>query len=236
MIRTILLDLDNTLLGNDMGTFLPAYFAALQKRMGHLVPGRNLPELMIASVQRIQAIRKPTHTHFVAFMNEFSRQIGHPPEVIQGSLDKFYEEDYPNLREYTQYRPEASKIVEHLLAQGYCLVIATNPLFPAVAIEQRLAWAGLSGLPIAHVTTMENSYFSKPNLNYYQDILTTIHCTPELTWMVGDDPINDIVPARTLGFKTWWISNQTNLNTGVECDQQGNLATFWQWLQAGGLS
>ena len=236
MIRTILLDLDNTLLGNDMTTFLPAYFTALQKRMGYLVPGRNLPDLMMTAVQHIRAVQKPTSTHFIAFMREFSRLVGRPVETVQRELDIFYQEDYPALQKYTQYRPEARPIVEYLLAEGYCLVIATNPLFPAKAIEQRLAWADLVDLPFAHVTHMENSYFSKPNLNYYQDILTTIHCTPELTWMVGDDPINDIVPARTLGFKTWWISNQTNLNTGVECDQQGNLATFWQWLQAGGLS
>ena len=96
---------------------------------------------------------------------------------------------------------------EVLSDEGYRVVIATNPLFPATAIEQRLDWAGVRDFPYALVTTMENSHFSKPNPRYYEEILAKIQSAPETTWMIGDNPTNDIIPARTLGLKTWWITD-----------------------------
>jgi FMN phosphatase YigB (HAD superfamily) len=129
-------------------------------------------------------------------------------------------------------------VVRRLLADGHQVVIATNPLFPAEAINQRMAWAGVNGFPYALVTTMENSRYFKPDPKYYQEILTKIDGSPQTTWMVGDDPVNDIEPARSLGISTWWITpnGSSSVKSPPKSDQQGSLSDFLAWIESGGLN
>lgn len=235
-VTTVLLDLDDTLLGNPMSRFLPAYFAALEQRLSHFMVGRDLRQMMHASVQVLQANQNPQVSNIEAFMADFVRRVGVPAEDIQQALLLFYKEDYPHLRQYTARRPEAREVVQYLLNKGLKVVIATNPLFPATAIEQRLAWAGIDHLAYTLVTTMENSHFSKPNPRYYQEILAKVDSLPEFTWMVGDDPKNDIIPAHQLGLKTWWVADAAQNNPQPSyCTKKGTLAEFLTWLKSGGL-
>ncbi len=237
-MTTILLDLDNTLLGNDMNDFLPPYFAALHERLSRWLGGRDLRQVMYASVQAMQTNDASDVTNMAAFMADFGPRLNRSPEALRAVLEEFYREDFPHLRQYTTVRPEAVAIVRRLLGDGHEVVIATNPLFPATAIEQRLAWADVGDFSYRLVTTMENSSFSKPNPAYYREILTKVEAEPALTWMVGDDPANDIGPAQAVGLKTWWITDALRPDDPrptVEPTQQGTLAQFVAWLEAGGL-
>lgn len=231
---TFLLDLDNTLLTNDMDSFLPPYFALAQKRLEPLARGKDLRQILVDSVQAVLANQEPTVTNMAAFMATFSRHLGHPAGRLQQILETFYREDYPHLRPYTGYRPEAPQVVRRLLAAGCTVAVATNPLFPAAAIQQRLNWAGVGDFPYARVTTMENSHFAKPDPRYYQEILRAVEAEPESTWMVGDNPVQDIVPAHKLGLKTWWITNEGRKMDEVvrpPCNRHGSLADFLMWLK-----
>jgi len=65
----------------------------------------------------------------------------------------FYANGYPALLQYTGYKPEAGWVVQRAFDLGYDVVSATNPLFPATAVEQRLIsqpanclWKTLSSL------------------------------------------------------------------------------------------
>jgi FMN phosphatase YigB (HAD superfamily) len=49
--------------------------------------------------------------------------------------------------------------------------------------------------------------------------------------MVGNDPVNDIAPARSLGLPTWWITNLAQPGQTVETTYQGTLAAFLAWIQ-----
>jgi len=235
---TFLLDLDNTLLTNDMNEFLPPYFALIQKRLQPLANGKDLRQILIDSVHTAVANQNPQVSNMTAFMADFTRRLGHPAETLQQVLETFYREDYPQLRQYTGYRPEAPQVVRRLLAGGCTVVVATNPLFPATAIEQRLDWAGVGDFPYALVTTMENSHFSKPDPRYYREILSAIDAEPESTWMVGDDVERDIFPAHKLGLKTWWITgegNEAEEPTRPPCDKAGSLAGFLASIETGHL-
>lgn len=234
-VTTFLLDLDDTLLGNSMSKFLPAYFATLQKRLSQTIKGKELQQEMIASAQVVQANQDPTLTNLDVFITDFAQRVDTNVEEVRALLTDFYQKDYPHLQQYTTFRPEAPQVVDYLLTANYSVVIATNPLFPATAIEQRLAWAGIDGRPYALVTTMENSHFSKPNPRYYQEILTKIGSQAQATWMVGDDPENDIEPAGQLGLKTWWVTtpHQSPAATATTPNKQGSLAQFLTWLKQG---
>lgn len=228
---TFLLDLDDTLLGNPMEKFLPPYFKALHQTLAPYAPGKNVQQLVIDAVHGAIGDQNGTVSNMDAFMERFCHDLGCRADTLQPALDQFYGHEYPKLQRFTIYRPEARQLVEFLLEAGSKVVVATNPLFPEVAIRQRLSWAGLADLPFSLITTMENSHFAKPSPQYYQEILTKVEAQPEQSWMVGDDPVNDIAPARMLGLQTWWITDSSPAPTDNRAPQQGSLADFLAMLK-----
>jgi len=231
-ITTFLLDLDDTLLGNPMSKFLPAYFAGLEKYLQKYAGNKTIRKIMAASVQALQANQDPRASNMDLFMADFSDRLGVSADELRSVLQLYYRQEYPHLQQYTTHRPEAAQIVKLLLSAGYEVIIATNPLFPETAIRQRMAWAGVDGFAYALVTTMENSHYSKPNPRYYQEILDKTKSVPQTTLMVDDDPENDITPAGSLGLKTWWITHNAahQAETATPSDYRGSLADFLEWV------
>ena len=86
--------------------------------------------------------------------------------------------------------------VEFLKANGVRRVLATNPIFPAVATRARIGWAGLRPEDFAYITTYENSRHCKPNPAYFADILAEIGCGPEECLVVGNDAEEDLAAAK----------------------------------------
>ncbi len=56
--------------------------------------------------------------------------------------------------------------------------MATNPIFPAVATESRIHWAGLLPEDFELYTTYKNIGYCKPNLDYYREILRRMYSCP----------------------------------------------------------
>ena len=112
------------------------------------------------------------------------------------------------------------------------LVLATNPLFPAVATLERIKWAGLVASDFEVITTYEDNYYCKPNLNYYREILKRINCRPEECLMVGNDAREDMVVEK-LGMDTYLLT-ECLINTeqeDISKFKSGNLQDFYQWIQ-----
>ena len=112
------------------------------------------------------------------------------------------------------------------------MVIATNPLFPAMAIEQRLEWAGVAGFPYQLVTTYENSRACKPNLLYYEQILESIGHHAEACLMVGEDDMDMV--AGHLGCATFFVPGpSTKLDPATpEPTYRGTLADLEALLKS----
>ena len=206
--KAILLDLDDTLLGNSMERFLPAYFGLLGTFAArHMPTERFLGELM-ACTRAAMTDLDPATTNRDVFWRVFrERNTDLCVDSLERELVGFYQNEFPRLREHTQPRPAAVELVKACQAAGLQVVVATNPIFPQLAIEHRLAWAGLEGLPFDLVTTYDNMHSTKPHLSYYQEILTWLDCPPEAAVTVGDDWGNDIEPALQLGMGAWWIGS-----------------------------
>ena len=85
-------------------------------------------------------------------------------------------------------------------------MLATNPLFPVVATESRIRWAGLKKEDFELVTTYENSRHCKPNPDYYKDIMEEIKVRPQECLMVGNDVKEDMI-AESLGMKVFLLTD-----------------------------
>jgi HAD superfamily hydrolase (TIGR01662 family) len=235
MIQSVLLDLDDTLLDNDMERFLPPYFAALGRRMVRFASPDKLTTMVLAATRAMLRNQDPTVTNQQAFEADFFPCLGHPESEVTPVIRTFYEDDFPALKRYTKRIPEARSLVQTLVDHGYDLVIATNPMFPRRAIEHRLSWAGVLDFPFKLITTYENSHFCKPNPRYYQEILDKLDCPPAQAIMVGDDFGNDIDPAAQVGLHTYWITDGTRDGSVAYSGLRGSLADCLQWIQLGGL-
>ena len=101
---------------------------------------------------------------------------------------------------------KAADIIRMLKSRGCRCVLATNPIFPAVATGARMQWAGLDCRDFDLVTTYENARYCKPNLDYYRAILTQIGETAENCVMVGNDVTEDMV-AKELGMQVFLLTD-----------------------------
>ena len=86
------------------------------------------------------------------------------------------------------------------------MVLATNPLFPAVATYSRIRWTGLTPEDFLLVTTYENATRCKPNPDYYLEILDKLGLVPEECLMVGNDAEEDMIAAQT-GMKVFLLTD-----------------------------
>ena len=69
-----------------------------------------------------------------------------------------------------------------------------------------MKWAGLYPEDFEIYTTYENSRFCKPNLKYYEWLLSEIGVSAEECLMVGNDVGDDMV-AESLGMKVFLLTD-----------------------------
>jgi len=233
---TLLLDLDDTLLGNDMGTFIPAYLDALGKHLSRQVPPEKMVPVLLAATQQMLENTRPDRTLKQVFDANFYPILGIDQPATEEQLEIFYAEAFPNLRNLTQFRPQAVELVEEALARGYQVGIATNPLFPLTAIVQRLDWAGLSAekYPLCLIPSFETFHFTKPNPAYFAEFLGQIGWPNGPVVMVGNDPDHDIRGAFGLELPVFWITDGESPipQEFPPPDAQGGLDDVLPWLDS----
>jgi FMN phosphatase YigB (HAD superfamily) len=214
IMTTLLFDLDDTLLDNNLDDFLPAYFKALAGTFApRLHPEKMLKELMIGSRFMLDNTR-PDLTLREAFNNHFFPALGIALKEWEGEFDRFYDTAFLQLEPLTRKRPRAIALVEWAFAQGYRVVIATNPLFPAKAIHHRLRWAGLAPekYPFALITSFETMHFTKSQPAYYAEILARLGWIDEPVVMIGDDQDFDVRSGREAGLTVFSLIEQGGID------------------------
>lgn len=236
MKLTLLLDLDDTLLVNDINQFLPVYLRHLSGALGHLAPADKLiPALMEATSAMVKNQRPDCRLKEV-FDSIFYPALQLNPSDVEEDIASFYSERFPQLQPLTQARPEAVDLVKQALARNYTIVIATNPLFPRTAILQRLEWAGLSPekYPFSLITSYERLHFAKPRPSFFAEILGHLGWPEHAALMVGDDLENDISGARKLGLPAFWVpKNKSRTNTGgYPPTVRGSLDEVLPWVDS----
>lgn len=235
-MTVLLLDLDDTLLGNSMDSFLPAYLQALGRRLAVYGDPGPIIQHLLAATRQMTANNRPDRTLAETFDAAFFPALNLPPPDLRRTFEAFYAQDFPALQRLTQTRPEAVPLVKEALRRGYLVGVATNPLFPATAIEQRLAWAGLppAEVPFALIPSYQTFHFSKPNPAYFAEFLAQLGWPEGPVLMVGDDPELDLLPARALGLAVFWVrpleQGPAPWHQGGDPPPQGGLADLLPWL------
>ncbi|MBC8098498.1 MAG: HAD-IA family hydrolase [Armatimonadetes bacterium] len=210
MIKAVLLDLDETLLRNPNQGFVGRYLELVDEFFTQRW-GQPISKPLFDSVRMMMtSVRDMQHSNAHLAFETIQQTTGDSLADIEAALDDFYRSflHYPALQSFTQPIPGAPDLIQYLKTNGYAVVIATNPVYPAEAIRQRLLWGGLSGdfADYAFVTHAENMHFAKPDPAYYAEILTRIGVEPDEALMVGDNLDYDIHPAAHIGLHTFHIA------------------------------
>lgn len=232
MINAVLFDLDDTLLDNHVGLFMPRYMDLLGEFLAHKVDPTRLGEALMAGTQAMFRNTDPEITLQQAFSGVFYAMIGIPQSDLLPDLDRFYRERFPLLQDLTRPIADAHRVVNLALQRRWKVAVATNPLFPLAAIEHRLAWAGLNSgdTPFDLVTSYESMHFTKPHPEYVAEALARIAASPAESLFVGNDPDDDIAPARALGLSTYRVSRGLDVNPAAQRGE-GTLQTLAENLE-----
>ena len=230
----LLLDLDDTLLGNAMPDFLPAYLKGLAGRMASVADPQKLVSTLLKATDWMVEDPRPDRTLEQKFDTVFFPGLDLNRPEVQHLIDTFYREDFPHLAALTRPVPGAGDVIAQALARGEGVAVATNPLFPRTAILQRLGWAGLSpeSVPFVLIPSYETFHFAKPNPAYYAEFLAQCGWPEGPVVMVGDDPEMDIEPARSLGLAVFWIAEAKSTWPGPGPEPpRGRLHDLLSWLE-----
>lgn len=203
-LKAILFDLDGTLIDVDLDKFIPGYLNLIANSLAHLIPPKKVVRALLKTSEIINN-NDGKITNEEAFINYFFPIEGYGWEDLQPIFDIFYQNKFPELRKFTKKKPEARKVMETVFSNGYKVVIATTPALPLTAIEQRLDWAGVGDFSYALITSVENSYATKPNLLYYELIFKYLKVSAQESIMVGDED-KDMVCAK-LGSQTFLVNS-----------------------------
>jgi FMN phosphatase YigB (HAD superfamily) len=239
-VALLLFDLDDTLLGNEMNTFVPAYLQALAKRLSVVAEPVALVNNLLAATRKMVENRNPSRTLEDVFDAEFYPSLGLIRQQVQETIDTFYGHDFPRLKALTHFKPQAVEIVQQLVKRGDHTAIATNPLFPRTAILQRLSWAGLpeDQIPFALIPSYETFHFAKPNPAFFAEFLAQLGWPKIPVVMVGNDPESDIWAARQIGLPVFWLTGDgsSEWHAAGDIPPQGELTDLIPWLDSSTIS
>ncbi len=231
----ILFDLDDTLLGNEMNNFIPAYLQSLAKRMAAVADPTELIKTLLMATRQMVDNLDPSLTLEDRFDTAFYPTLGLDRQDVQCIIDSFYEIDFPRLKDLTQVRPDSVKVVEQIIARGDQAAIATNPLFPSTAILQRLSWAGFPNAQAIFrlIPSYDTFHFAKPNPAYFAEFLAQLGWPNIPVVMVGNDIDMDIRAACQLDMPVFWISNGEAAKWCGEGDipPHGEITDLIPWLE-----
>ncbi len=206
MLDTILFDLDGTLAPFAQDAFIQAYFKALVSRVE---PMGYKPDVMVDALwQGVSAMigNDGGRTNRQIFWESFTQKLGIQAMALENILNDFYAREFDSVRTVLGETVDRGPLLRGLREKGYGLVLATNPIFPAVAVETRLGWVGLRPEDFDYVTTYENSRRSKPNPDYYRDILAHIGRRGERCLMAGNNPVDDMA-ALQAGISVYLVTD-----------------------------
>ena len=231
-IKVILFDLDGTLLPMDQDTFVKTYLGGMAKK---LAPHGYDPETMVKAVyagMKAMTCNDGSCTNETAFWRAFTGILGEQVKDDMPIFDDYYRNEFQDVKNICGFLPDAAKTVRALKEKGFRVALATTPMFPSIATESRIHWAGLEIDDFEIFTTYENYHFCKPSLNYYKEVVEKLGVKPEECLMVGNDVGEDMV-AEQLGMKVFLMPADliNKVDKDISVYPQGDFADLMKFVE-----
>lgn len=213
--KNVLYDLDGTLLPMDQDLFIKTYFKLLCKKLAQ--KGRNPEKVVEAVWAGTNAMMKNDGKKLNRdmFWDTYETFFGEGSREDRADTDTFYSNEFNQVSEIVHKNPIVTEVIEKVRAAGLRQALATQPVFPEVATRARVSWTGLDFSDFEYVSTYDNSYFGKPNPEYFKNFLEKLDMKPEETLMVGNDAVEDVAATKvgiTVFLITDFLENKKNVD------------------------
>ncbi|HEU23600.1 MAG: HAD family hydrolase [Mesoaciditoga sp.] len=185
-MKAFLFDLDGTLLLSDEEIFYDNYFKLVSSEFPEFDPKEFISA--INEIIKEMTFEDDLRNNYHKFMEKTGLRFRKDPFEFEKRFTDFYTGKFKLLKSLTLPNHE---LIEQMRKLDGIKVLATNPLFPEIAIKERMKWAGLREEEFDLITFMENSHYLKPNPKYFLEIASKIKVDPVECTMIGNDPILD---------------------------------------------
>ena len=231
-ITTVLFDLDGTLLPMDQEVFVKTYLGLLAKKMARY--GYD-PDALVKGVwMGTGAMIKNTtgRTNEEIFWDTFRALVNPDARKDEPLFREFYENEFSQVQTVCGFTPKAADTIALVRGKGLRVALATNPLFPAIATENRARWAGLEPSDFELITTYENATCCKPNPDYYREVMARLGVKAEECLMVGNDVDEDMM-TRELGMQVFLLTDCmiNRHNTDIEQYPHGGFDKLMAFIE-----
>ncbi|MDO4549362.1 MAG: HAD family hydrolase [Clostridia bacterium] len=232
MFKAILFDLDGTLLSMDMAEFTKGYFGLLANKAATAGYERGKLIDTVWRGTREMIKNDGSMSNEARFWQTFAEVYGQAALADKRVFDEFYANEFGLAVSFTRPNPAlAQQVVAAARSKAEKLILATNPVFPLVAIEERLSWLGLKTSDFDFASSYENSSFCKPNPEYYRQLLRLAGASPDEALMIGNDVAEDMEAAGKAGIRCYIVSDCVIGEPGGEEYASGALAQLPAWLK-----
>lgn len=206
MIKYILFDLDGTLLPMDEKVFEKDYFKRMAIKVAPL--GYNAEDLIknILIALKAMIMNDGSKTNEEVFWNNLKNIYGDRVYQDKAVFNEYYKNEFQLVKDSCGYNPKAGETIFRLKELGYKVALATNPIFPKVATDSRVRWAGCKISDFELYSTYENTNYCKPNLEYYKDFISKLNANANECLMVGNNVDEDMIIEK-LGSKVFLLSD-----------------------------
>jgi FMN phosphatase YigB (HAD superfamily) len=137
-ITTVLFDLDGTLLPMNQDEFTKGYFKLLAAKLAlHGYEPKQLIDTIWACMAAMVK-NGGTCSNEEVFWEKFAAIYEEKALADKPLFEEFYEKEFEGAKAYCKFSPGVPKAIRRIQEMGYRVVLATNPIFPAVATEARI--------------------------------------------------------------------------------------------------
>ena len=232
-IKTIMFDLDGTLLPMDQDVFIKEYFTGLAVK---LAPYGYEPEKLMGAIYKgvaAMVANDGSCKNEEAFWSLFTSIYGEKAREHEPVFRDFYENEFQNVKNSCGFNSASKEVIELCKEKGLRIILATNPLFPSIATESRMRWAGLNKEDFDYYTVYENSSYCKPNPNYYIEIMNKTGIKAEECAMVGNDVGEDMI-TKELGMQVFLLTDDliNKKGTDISVYPNGSFEQLKEWIKS----
>lgn len=229
--NTVLFDLDGTLLPINGEAFEAIYFKGLSSYFLDKYEPKEFIKL-IWTATKVMVLDTSSKTNEEAFMDALQALVNEDITWMQERFNQFYLNEFDQIKIAVTPNPSIQKAVKLLKEKGYRLIIATNPMFPKIAIEKRIEWTGCDRNDFEYVTSFEKNHYCKPQLKFYEEVLSDLDLDASQCLMVGNDINEDMIVSK-LNMSTYLITNHVIQDSIVpdSVNYSGNYDDFYQFVK-----
>ena len=235
MIKTVLFDLDGTLLSMDNEVFIKYYFKLLIKKMApYGYDPKELVENIMKATYTVVANDGSMTNHdrfFMSFNKLMAGKLHTTSDELEKIFEDFYNNEFDEAKCVIDRNDDIRRVIDMLRDNNIDIIIATAPVFPSVAVNKRLSWIGEDIGNFKYVSTYENSTYCKPNIKYYEEIINKNQLDKDCMLMVGNDLNDDIKPCEALGIDTFFIDRYAVNDDQNYQKNRGSFDDLYKYIQ-----